>query len=318
MLRRYGISLVVVLVFVVLLAVVLLTQPQNGGSSSNSTNVAADGSTGTPSASQATAQAKLQIINIPANTNVTHLSLLEPSAQVPTPTATATVAQAASLLTVLPTTPTSSANITPTATPYVSLTPGQPRKLDFNYIAPKTTWVVAGDSGFPLDSTQVESEISQLTTLTGISLLPDSATKDLSQYGLDKPSLIITIQTDKSGTKTLDIGNANPITQNYWVKLDGGSQVWTVAPDAISPLLGWFDSPPQAMVNTVPQTAPTSTPGAGTPAATPATVGTPAASSSGTPSVTASVAATTAANASVAATTTTAASTTNAAVTPTP
>lgn len=296
MLKRYALSIVVVVVFVVLLAVVLLTQPKSDTSSTAANSGAATATTSPD-------QAKLQIIQLTADDTVNKVVISEPSATLPV---TPTVTPAPVGMTVLPT---ASTSITPTATPFVPLTVGQPRQLGLNYITPKTTWVVAGNSGFPLDSASVASTVQQLSSLTAAAALPAEANNNLAQYGLDKPALKISIESSKGGAKTLDVGNVNSLNSNYWIKLEGGTQVWTVAPGLIDTLKGWLDSPPQLPPTPVPLpttagTASTTAVSSGTPVATPAVTGTVTSSSSTTPSTTSTPASS---SATAALTTTTAA-----------
>ena len=51
---------------------------------------------------------------------------------------------------------------------------------------------------------------------------------ELSEYGFDKPGNIITFTTAE-GTKTLTIGMENPVTGQYYVKIDGEDTLYLVS-----------------------------------------------------------------------------------------
>lgn len=249
MLRRYAISLAVVVVFAVLLAVVLLTQPKSDTATSVSGVSAA---TSTPNADAA----KLQIINLPSGDTVNKLVITElgqAGAVLTTTAATTTL-----------TAPSPTVTVTSTPTPFVVATPGQPRKLNLNHLplpAPQNVWQVAGQPNFALDSSQVDAAVQQLSNLQGTAALPADAANNLAQYGLDKPSLSIMLESSKGGSKTLDVGNLNGVTQNYWVKLESDNRVWTLATSTIDTFKAWLNTPPQ--LPPTPTAAPT-TPGAST------------------------------------------------------
>ncbi len=233
MLRRYAISLAVVVVFAILLAVVLLTQPK----SDTSTPVGGvSPTTSTPNADAT----KLQIINLPPGDTVNKLVITElaQAGGVLTTTAAATTLSA----------PSPTVTVTSTPTPFVVVTPGQPRKLNLNHLplpAPQNVWQVAGQPNFALDSSQVDAAVQQLSNLQGTAALPAEAANNLAQYGLDKPSLSIMLESSKGGSKTLDVGSLNGVTQNYWVKLESDNRVWTLSASTIDAFKAWLNTPPQ-------------------------------------------------------------------------
>ena len=219
------------MVFAVLLAVVLLTQPKSDTATPVGGVTAA---TSTPNADAT----KLQIINLPSGDTVNKLVITELSqaGAVLTTTAASTTLSA----------PSPTLTVTSTPTPFVGATPGQPRKLNLNYLpAPLNAWKVAGQPDFALDSSQVDAAVQQLSNLQGTAALPADAANNLAQYGLDKPSLTIMLESSKGGSKTLDVGSLNGVTQNYWVKLESDNRVWTLSASTIDAFKGWLNTPPQ-------------------------------------------------------------------------
>jgi hypothetical protein len=142
-------------------------------------------------------------------------------------------------------------------------------KLDGN-------WKLEGNESFALDSATVADAARSLSQLKGSQLVEENAT-NLSQAGLDKPSLEITLFTP-TFTRTLQVGISNTITGVYYVKLSDGNKIWTVNPGLINQLKSWVNTPPPlpptpTPLPTLPPTptpSPTSTEGTPTASATPA------------------------------------------------
>lgn len=95
------------------------------------------------------------------------------------------------------------------------------------FLKNKGQWTLEGDDTFPVDSSALLSCLSALTPLKALRTLTDIS--DLSEYGLDAPQNIITLE-DSDGVKTvITIGDANANTTNNYLMLnEDASTVYTV------------------------------------------------------------------------------------------
>jgi hypothetical protein len=193
------------------------------------------------------------------------------------------------LLVVLLTQPKNDAVTTAAVTPTVSAeqlklqilnVPG-PNRLEIKQTQPEKSavykldgnWKLDGKETLELDSATLASTASQLSTLSGTQLVDENAT-NLATFGLDKPSLLITLGSPNL-TKTLQVGITNPVTGAYYVKLSDANKVWSLNPTLVTQLQKWAGEPPLAppTPTPLPTLPPTDTPapsgtGGGTPAAT--------------------------------------------------
>lgn len=108
----------------------------------------------------------------------------------------------------------------------------------------KGNWKQTAPTALDLDSSVISDTMSQLKSLKGVTFIPADKATDLKTFGLDNPSLTLTINAGASGTKTLQFGAANPATKNYYVKLDGDGRVWTVSSSFVDTITGWLKTPP--------------------------------------------------------------------------
>lgn len=84
-------------------------------------------------------------------------------------------------------------------------------------------WIYPADENFPVDNDTVSSLLMDLEDVDYSRRLEN--VEDLSDYGLDEPSNVITV-TDAQGTKyTITIGNMNGSTGDYYIYLDEDTDV---------------------------------------------------------------------------------------------
>ena len=103
-------------------------------------------------------------------------------------------------------------------------------------------WKVEGQESFDLYSSQIDSAASQLSSLKGTQLITEKP-DNLAIYGLDKPSLEITLASP-TVTKTLLVGNIISVTSSYYVKLTDSETVWTIDSSLVPQLKQWLTNPP--------------------------------------------------------------------------
>ena len=82
------------------------------------------------------------------------------------------------------------------------------------------------DDSLTLNQTLVGDITDEIASLTADQTVENAG--ELSEYGFDKPGNIITFTTAE-GTKTLTIGMENPVTGQYYVKIDGEDTLYLVS-----------------------------------------------------------------------------------------
>lgn len=107
-----------------------------------------------------------------------------------------------------------------------------------------------------LDSGVISDTLVQYSNLKGQTLIPADKTTDLAVYGLDKPSLSVTLSSEVSSTKTLNFGLLNTLTNNYYVKLADDARIWSVSAFYVTTLQAWLAKPPTPAPTLVPVTTP--------------------------------------------------------------
>lgn len=84
-------------------------------------------------------------------------------------------------------------------------------------------WVYDADTSVDLDEDSVKSLLTQAGKMTASEKLDEIT--DLSDYGLDAPENVITIETSED-TVTLDVGNCNDMLSEYYIKKEGSDDVY--------------------------------------------------------------------------------------------
>lgn len=102
-------------------------------------------------------------------------------------------------------------------------------------------WKWEGDTSLNLDASQIESMLSMAAGLTAAESITEY--DSLADYGLENPSDILTFTTS-AGTITLNLGNKNEITSQYYLKRADEDTVYLVGRD----LSATFSRTPQELV----------------------------------------------------------------------
>lgn len=87
-------------------------------------------------------------------------------------------------------------------------------------------WLYEGDNSFPVNETYPKAMLSKLTSITAERKLSDVA--DFSEYGLEDPSVVISIIDTNGGTTRLTIGDQNASTSDYYLRINDESNVYLV------------------------------------------------------------------------------------------
>lgn len=87
-------------------------------------------------------------------------------------------------------------------------------------------WIYKEDKSVNIDTDQVKSLLDEVSNVT--SKVKIENTDDLSQYGLDKPVNVITINL-KDTKLTINIGDCNTSSGDYYLSLGDEKDVYTVS-----------------------------------------------------------------------------------------
>ena len=90
------------------------------------------------------------------------------------------------------------------------------------------TWYAAEDEKMPLDQTLVQETVSALSSVTAARfVVADGAGS--AEYGLDEPSVTVTLGYENGSALTYFLGDKNVHTSEYYFNLEGEGAVYTVA-----------------------------------------------------------------------------------------
>jgi hypothetical protein len=88
-------------------------------------------------------------------------------------------------------------------------------------------WRITAPQELPADEDAATGVVSGMTGLSWDQLVDEKAT-DLSQFGLDKPTVQVTL-AGKGGRKTLLVGDETPTSGSFYAKLEGDPRVFTIS-----------------------------------------------------------------------------------------
>lgn len=81
------------------------------------------------------------------------------------------------------------------------------------------TWIYTGEDGFPLDTDELENKAAAITSVTATTIIENP--ENLEDYGLDSPSVKISVKTVDGETETLEVGNENTAVSGCYVTVNG-------------------------------------------------------------------------------------------------
>jgi uncharacterized protein YpmB len=93
----------------------------------------------------------------------------------------------------------------------------------FTLIKENNTWYLKDDKSVKIDQDAVSTKLNSLKEVTSQRDLPDVT--DFSQYGLDKPSLIIRVTSDDNKETEICIGDYNSNASGYYAVKDNNTTV---------------------------------------------------------------------------------------------
>ncbi len=101
---------------------------------------------------------------------------------------------------------------------------------DANFIFTKKgqSWTMTSPNSFEADVTKIDSVIENLSSLTALRAVEDSAS-DVAKYGLDKPSAIITIKAAGVNPIVVNIGDKNSVGDGTYVNLGNSNKIYLIS-----------------------------------------------------------------------------------------
>lgn len=85
------------------------------------------------------------------------------------------------------------------------------------------SWYNEADKDFPVKQSYVSTMSTQIASMTASRKLSDVT--DLSEYGLDKPAVTVSLMTDTGGELSFAFGDINNVTNEYYMQYSEGSSL---------------------------------------------------------------------------------------------
>ena len=93
-------------------------------------------------------------------------------------------------------------------------------------------FTIDGLNNVPLNQSTVKDSLSDSTDVTASRLI-ESKSSNLKQYGLDKPKIVVTVTSSDGTSYVIDVGNATPASDGYYIKLGNSNDVYKSESQAI-------------------------------------------------------------------------------------
>ncbi len=103
-------------------------------------------------------------------------------------------------------------------------------------------WQDAQDADVSIQQSMVENLLSYISHITSDTAIEQA--EELSQYGLEEPSMTIAVSLQGGGSVVIHIGESNSMTGEYYLKTDGDNTVYTVGASLVSA----FEKTPEEFV----------------------------------------------------------------------
>ncbi len=127
-------------------------------------------------------------------------------------------------------------------------------------------WALEAPSAEPADADRVTQVLDRLLALAPEQTFGESD-GSLADYGLDSPSLDVTMRLADGTAKVLHVGKANPMQTSYYAQVEGSTAVQLIPDTVVIGLQELLEQPPVRPTPT-PTEPPTEAP-TGTPVPTP-------------------------------------------------
>ncbi len=91
-------------------------------------------------------------------------------------------------------------------------------------------WKNSEDENFPVNQTYAKSMQDAFTDLTSTRTITEG-TDDPVSFGLDSPSILVTVTTEDGKKTDISIGDTIPVGDGYYAVLNGGKEVYVISAD---------------------------------------------------------------------------------------
>ncbi len=102
------------------------------------------------------------------------------------------------------------------------------KEAGFVFTKKGQSWVMSAPNSFEADVSKIEGIIENLSTLTALRAVEDNAS-DITKYGLDKPTAIITIKATGSDPIVVNVGDKNSVGDGTYVNLGTSHKVYLIS-----------------------------------------------------------------------------------------
>ena len=97
----------------------------------------------------------------------------------------------------------------------------------FVFVKAKDAWTLESDKSITLNETVVSTMLSTLKTINASRSVREDV-EDLSEYGLDKPKITISVELEDGVRAKIELGNEVPIQGGYYGMVDGENHVYVM------------------------------------------------------------------------------------------
>ncbi|MGQ9684165.1 MAG: DUF4340 domain-containing protein [Anaerolineae bacterium] len=118
-------------------------------------------------------------------------------------------------------------------------------------------WAFEGPTAGPADGARIERVVEDLSVLSPQRTFTD--TTSLAEFGLEQPTLTVTLRASDGATRVLLVGSTNPQQTGYYARVQDGSSVHLLPGYVVEAVRALLENPP---VPPTPLPTETATPGA--------------------------------------------------------
>lgn len=92
------------------------------------------------------------------------------------------------------------------------------------------TWYYTEDTGFPLNTTRVDTMLTALSSVTAIRLISENS-EDFGEFGLSEPQCVVTVKSSDGTSSVFNIGNYNEMLSAYYINVGGTDKSYLTSAD---------------------------------------------------------------------------------------
>ncbi len=97
----------------------------------------------------------------------------------------------------------------------------------FVFVKSDDVWTLESDQSITLNETVVSTMLSTLKTINASRSVRENV-EDLSEYGVDKPKITISVELEDGVRAKIELGNEVPIQGGYYGMVDGENHVYVM------------------------------------------------------------------------------------------